>query len=75
MLTPITKSFPAEKGFEANALALQIHGGYGFLDVKPGWLGPAGRARVAPSKAGLVFSRKRQPSALQSDARRSTREG
>ncbi len=30
LLTPIAKSFPAEKGFEANALALQIHGGYGY---------------------------------------------
>jgi alkylation response protein AidB-like acyl-CoA dehydrogenase len=30
VLTPVAKSFPAEKGFEANALALQIHGGYGY---------------------------------------------
>ena len=30
LLTPIAKSFPAEKGFEANVLALQIHGGYGY---------------------------------------------
>ncbi|MCX5744006.1 MAG: acyl-CoA dehydrogenase, partial [Proteobacteria bacterium] len=30
LLTPIAKSFPAEKGFEANTLALQIHGGYGY---------------------------------------------
>lgn len=30
LLTPIAKSFPAEKGFEANALAVQIHGGYGY---------------------------------------------
>jgi butyryl-CoA dehydrogenase len=29
-LTPITKSFPAEWGFESNALALQVHGGYGY---------------------------------------------
>jgi len=29
-LTPIAKTFPAEWGFEANALALQIHGGYGY---------------------------------------------
>jgi hypothetical protein len=28
--TPVAKSFPAERGFEANALALQIHGGYGY---------------------------------------------
>ena len=30
VLTPIAKSFPAEKGYESNALALQIHGGYGY---------------------------------------------
>jgi butyryl-CoA dehydrogenase len=30
VLTPVAKSFPAEKGFESNALALQIHGGYGY---------------------------------------------
>ena len=30
LLTPIAKSFPAERGFEANVLALQIHGGYGY---------------------------------------------
>jgi len=30
ILTPIAKSFPAERGFESNALALQIHGGYGY---------------------------------------------
>ncbi len=30
LLTPVAKTFPAEKGFEANALALQIHGGYGY---------------------------------------------
>jgi len=30
LLTPIAKTFPAEKGFEANALSLQIHGGYGY---------------------------------------------
>jgi butyryl-CoA dehydrogenase len=30
LLTPVAKSFPAEKGYEANALALQIHGGYGY---------------------------------------------
>jgi butyryl-CoA dehydrogenase len=29
-LTPVAKSFPAEWGFESNALALQIHGGYGY---------------------------------------------
>ncbi len=30
LLTPIAKSFPAEWGFESNALALQVHGGYGY---------------------------------------------
>ena len=30
LLTPIAKTFPSEKGFEANALAVQIHGGYGY---------------------------------------------
>jgi alkylation response protein AidB-like acyl-CoA dehydrogenase len=30
LLTPLAKSFGAEWGFESNALALQIHGGYGY---------------------------------------------
>jgi butyryl-CoA dehydrogenase len=30
MMTPVVKSFPAEKGFEANVLAVQVHGGYGY---------------------------------------------
>jgi butyryl-CoA dehydrogenase len=30
LMTPITKTFPAERGFESNALAVQIHGGYGY---------------------------------------------
>jgi len=30
LLTPVAKTFPAEKGFEANALAIQILGGYGY---------------------------------------------
>ena len=30
LLTPVAKSFPAEWGFESNALALQVHGGYGY---------------------------------------------
>jgi butyryl-CoA dehydrogenase len=30
LLTPIAKTFPAERGFEANALAVKIHGGYGY---------------------------------------------
>ena len=31
LLTPLAKSFPAERGFESNALAVQIHGGYGYM--------------------------------------------
>jgi alkylation response protein AidB-like acyl-CoA dehydrogenase len=30
LLTPIAKSFAAERGFDSNALALQIFGGYGY---------------------------------------------
>ena len=30
LLTPVAKSFPAERGFESTALALQVHGGYGY---------------------------------------------
>lgn len=30
VLTPIIKSFPAEYGFEACSLAVQVHGGYGY---------------------------------------------
>jgi alkylation response protein AidB-like acyl-CoA dehydrogenase len=30
VLTPITKTFPAERGFEATTLAVQVHGGYGY---------------------------------------------
>ncbi|MFO0560130.1 MAG: acyl-CoA dehydrogenase [Polyangiales bacterium] len=30
LLTPIAKTFPAEKGFESNVMAVQIHGGYGY---------------------------------------------
>lgn len=40
LLTPIAKSFPAERGFESNALAVQIHGGYGYTGEYPveAWL-------------------------------------
>jgi butyryl-CoA dehydrogenase len=40
LLTPVAKSFPAEKGFEANALAVQIFGGYGYSSEYPveSWL-------------------------------------
>jgi butyryl-CoA dehydrogenase len=30
LLTPVAKSFPAERGYDANVLAVQIHGGYGY---------------------------------------------
>ncbi len=30
LLTPVAKTFPAERGFEANALAIQVLGGYGY---------------------------------------------
>jgi butyryl-CoA dehydrogenase len=30
LLTPVAKSFPAEWGFAANTLAVQVHGGYGY---------------------------------------------
>ncbi len=40
LLTPVAKSFPAEWGFESNALAIQIHGGYGYSSEYPveAWL-------------------------------------
>jgi alkylation response protein AidB-like acyl-CoA dehydrogenase len=40
LLTPILKTFPAERGFESNALALQIHGGYGYTSeyLPEAWL-------------------------------------
>jgi len=40
LLTPVAKTFPAERGFEANALAVQIHGGYGYSSEYPveAWL-------------------------------------
>ena len=30
LLTPIAKSWPSEWGLEANSLAIQVHGGYGY---------------------------------------------
>jgi len=30
ILTPVVKSFAAERGFESTSLAVQIHGGYGY---------------------------------------------
>ena len=39
-LTPVAKTFPAERGFEANALAVQVHGGYGYTSeyLPEAWL-------------------------------------
>lgn len=40
LLTPVVKTFPAEWGYESVALALQIHGGYGYSSELPveAWL-------------------------------------
>jgi alkylation response protein AidB-like acyl-CoA dehydrogenase len=40
LLTPVAKSFPAEHGFAANALAVQVHGGYGYTSeyMPEAWL-------------------------------------
>ena len=40
MMTPIVKSFSAEKGFESNTLSVQIHGGYGYTSeyLPEAWL-------------------------------------
>ena len=40
MMTPVVKSFSAERGFEANALAVQVHGGYGYTSeyLPEAWL-------------------------------------
>jgi butyryl-CoA dehydrogenase len=40
LLTPIAKTFPAERGFEANTLAVQVHGGYGYTSeyLPEAWL-------------------------------------
>ncbi|MFO0724310.1 MAG: acyl-CoA dehydrogenase [Myxococcota bacterium] len=40
IITPIVKTFPAERGFEANALAVQVHGGYGYTSeyMPESWL-------------------------------------
>jgi Acetyl-CoA dehydrogenase C-terminal like/Acyl-CoA dehydrogenase, C-terminal domain len=40
LLTPIAKTFPAERGFESNALAVQVHGGYGYTSeyLPEAWL-------------------------------------
>jgi butyryl-CoA dehydrogenase len=40
LMTPIVKTFSAEKGFESNALAVQIHGGYGYTSeyMPEAWL-------------------------------------
>jgi alkylation response protein AidB-like acyl-CoA dehydrogenase len=40
LLTPLAKTFPAERGFESNTLAVQIHGGYGYTSeyLPEAWL-------------------------------------
>jgi len=40
LLTPLAKTFPAERGFEANVLAVQVLGGYGYTsEYRPeAWL-------------------------------------
>jgi butyryl-CoA dehydrogenase len=40
LLTPVAKTFASERGFEANALSIQIHGGYGYTsEYRPeAWL-------------------------------------
>ena len=40
LLTPVAKSFPADRGFEANVLSVQIHGGYGYTSeyLPESWL-------------------------------------
>jgi alkylation response protein AidB-like acyl-CoA dehydrogenase len=40
LLTPVAKSFPAERGFEANVLSVQVHGGYGYTSeyLPEAWL-------------------------------------
>ena len=35
VLTPIIKSWPSERGCEANSLAIQVHGGYGYTHDFP----------------------------------------
>jgi alkylation response protein AidB-like acyl-CoA dehydrogenase len=40
LLTPVAKSWPSEEGLNANSLAIQIHGGYGYtrdFDVEQVW--------------------------------------
>jgi butyryl-CoA dehydrogenase len=40
LLTPVAKTFPADRGFESNALAVQVHGGYGYTSeyLPEAWL-------------------------------------
>ena len=40
LLTPVAKTFPSEKGFESNALAVQVLGGYGYTSeyLPESWL-------------------------------------
>ena len=59
VLTPIVKSFPSEWCLEANSLAIQIHGGYGYtrdFPVEQYWRdkrhGPAGSQGVDGKRTG-----------------------
>src|SRR5207248_11390924 len=40
LLTPVAKTFPAERGFEENALSVQVHSGYGYTSeyLPEAWL-------------------------------------
>jgi alkylation response protein AidB-like acyl-CoA dehydrogenase len=55
LLTPVAKSFPAERGFESNALALQIHGGYGYSSeyLPEAWLRDAKLNSIHEGTTGI----------------------
>jgi butyryl-CoA dehydrogenase len=70
LLTPIAKSFPAERGFEANALAVQIHGGYGYSSEYPveAWLRDQKLNSIHEGTTGIqaldLLGRRATPAAL-----------
>ena len=55
LLTPVAKSFPAERGFEANALAVQVHGGYGYSSeyLPEAWLRDAKLNSIHEGTTGI----------------------
>jgi len=55
LLTPVAKSFPAERGFEANVLALQVHGGYGYSSeyLPEAWLRDAKLNTIHEGTTGI----------------------